>query len=94
MIPSERLFDDDDVAIKPSLAPDEEEVEGCNLGTHQEPKMLKISKSLPLEAKNKYIHMMKEYSDVFAWTYKDLKVYDTDIIQHTIPIKEGQTPFK
>ena len=37
---------------------------------------------------------MKEYSDMFVWSYKDLKVYDTIIIQHTIPIKKDDIPFK
>ena len=37
---------------------------------------------------------MKEYSDVFSWSYNDLKAYDTSIIQHTIPIKKDDIPFK
>ena len=37
---------------------------------------------------------MKEYTDVFAWNYSDLKAYDTSIIQHTIPIKKDEIPFK
>ena len=36
---------------------------------------------------------MKKYIDVFAWSYDDLKEYDTSIIQHTIPIKPGEKPF-
>jgi hypothetical protein len=32
--------------------------------------------------------------DVFAWGYEDLKYYDTSIIQHRIPIKEDQKPFR
>ena len=31
---------------------------------------------------------------MFAWSYEDLKSYDTSIIQHKIPIKENQKPFK
>jgi hypothetical protein len=31
---------------------------------------------------------------VFAWGYEDLKSYDTSIIQHRIPIKEDQKPFR
>ena len=31
---------------------------------------------------------------MFAWSYEDLKAYDTDIIQHKIPIKYDQKPFK
>ena len=37
---------------------------------------------------------MKEFHDVFAWTYDDLKVYDLDVIQHTIPIQKNAKPFK
>ena len=37
---------------------------------------------------------MKNYIDVFAWTYEDLKEYDTSIIQHTIPIIPREKPFK
>lgn len=31
---------------------------------------------------------------MFSWSYEDLKYYDTNIIQHKIPIKENQKPFK
>ena len=37
---------------------------------------------------------MKKNSDVLAWTYDDLKVYDTHSIQHVIPVKENEKPFK
>jgi hypothetical protein len=37
---------------------------------------------------------MKDFPDVFAWSYEDLKVYDTNIIQHVIPIRDDQKPFK
>ena len=53
-----------------------------------------MSKILPQQEKDKYIELLKEYQDVFAWSYEDLKSYDTNIIQHKIPIKEDQKPFK
>ena len=37
---------------------------------------------------------MKKYMDVFAWSYEDLKEYDTSIIQRTIPIKLDEKPFR
>jgi hypothetical protein len=37
---------------------------------------------------------MKDFLDVFAWSYDDLKVYDTKVIQYVIPLKEDQKPFK
>eukprot|EP00253_Pinus_taeda_P003730 PITA_03730 len=56
--------------------------------------MVKLSKTLPLDQKLKYIKLFTEFQDVFAWSYEDLKSYDTSVIQHTIPLKEHQKPFK
>jgi hypothetical protein len=46
------------------------------------------------ELKQKYVDLFKEYVDVFAWKYEDLKTYDTSIIQHRIPLKPGTKPFR
>ena len=53
-----------------------------------------MSKSITLESKEKYISLLKEFIDVFAWSYGDLKVYDTNIIQHIIQVKEDEKPFR
>ena len=94
LIPLEKLFDQNDVYKAPKLQADEEEVESCNLGDSLVPKMVKISKFLSADMKTKYVEMMKRFIDVFAWSYADLKQYDSSIIQHTIPIKENEKPFK
>jgi hypothetical protein len=44
--------------------------------------------------KHAFIHQFKKYCDVFAWTYEYLKMYETHIIQHVVPIKEGVKPFQ
>ena len=44
--------------------------------------------------KLKYIELFREFSDVFTWSYEDLKSYDTEIIQHKIPLKENQKPSR
>lgn len=31
---------------------------------------------------------------MFAWSYDDLKTFDTHIMQHIIPIKEGVKPVQ
>lgn len=53
-----------------------------------------MSKYLPFDQKKKYVELFREFQDVFAWSYEDLKSYDTSVIQHTIPLKENQKPFK
>jgi hypothetical protein len=94
LVPLEDLFDFNDVAKNPKIEASGKEVEECNIGTEEKPKMIKLFKSLPPEKKQKYIELFKEYVDVFAWGYEDLKSYDTSIIQHQIPIKEEHKPFR
>jgi hypothetical protein len=56
--------------------------------------MVKISKYLPAQIKSKYIELLRQYKDVFAWYYDDLKTYYTSFIEHKIPLKHGIKPFK
>jgi hypothetical protein len=37
---------------------------------------------------------MKQYLDIFSWSYEYLKVFDPEIIQHKIPLKPRSKPFK
>jgi len=94
LVPLEKLFDPNDVAKDPQLVPSFEDVEDVNIGTEAYPKIVKFSRTLLLEAKHKYISLMREYTNVFAWSYGELKAYDTSIIQHAIPIKRDEMPFK
>ena len=58
-----------------------------NIGTSEEPRMVKIGKNIPKEAKEQIINLLREYRDVLAFTYDELKVYKEDVFQHTIPLK-------
>jgi hypothetical protein len=87
LIPLERLFDHDDIPLKSTLQPQPEEVEDCNISTKETPKMVKISKDLPTEMKRKYVDLLKQCKDVFAWSYYELRTYDTTVIKHKIHLK-------
>ena len=89
LVPLEELFDFNDVAKNPKIYPTETEVEECNIGSKEKHKMIKLSKTLPAHIKLKYLDLFREFSDVFAWSYGDLKSYDTEIIQHKISLKEN-----
>ena len=80
IFPLQELFDFNDVARKPKMESTEENIEECNLGSEQEPKMIKLSNTLPTSIKQKYIALFKYFIDVFALSYEYLKYYDTDII--------------
>jgi hypothetical protein len=53
-----------------------------------------LSKYIPIEQKKKYVEFVKEYKDVFSWSYEYLKTYDTSIIEQKIPLKLVVKPFK
>jgi len=93
LVPLEELFDRDYITKNPTMVPTEKQVEDVNAGMTEYPKLVKLSKPLSPKTKGKYMSLMKEYFDSFAWDYSDLKFPDKSIIQHTIPIKPVQNPF-
>jgi hypothetical protein len=90
----ERLFNQDDIPSKSTLQPQPKEVEDCDIGTKGNPWMVKRSKYLSTEIKNKYVELLRKYKDVFACSYEELRTYDTSVIEHKIPLKPGVKPFK
>lgn len=52
----------------------------------EDPKMVRIGKAGNLQ-------FLTEYKDVIAWSYKELKMYDLEIIMHGIPLKLDAKPF-
>ena len=76
------------------MEPLKSDIEECIIGTKENPKLIKLSKSLPPTKRVKYIELLKKIQDVFAWSYEDLKSFDINIIQHTIPIKENKKTLK
>ena len=95
LVPLERLFDANDVAVNQKKVSQDGEMEDCNLGTQHEPKIVKLFRGVPKEYKERYIvYLFKQFMDVFTWSYEDLKTYDLDIIQHKIPLKDGVKPHK
>jgi hypothetical protein len=80
--------------LRSTLQPQPEEVEDCDVGTAKEPRIVKLSKYLPPEMKSKYTDLLRWYKDVFAWSYDELRTYDTSVIEHKIPLKPGVKPFR
>ena len=48
------------------MEPVETNVEEHNIGSLAEPKMIKLSSTLPAHIKSQYIELFKEFKDVFA----------------------------
>ena len=65
-----------------------------NLGTDKDPKLVNLGNECTPQEKQEFIELFKKYWDVFSWKYDELRTYDTRIIQHVMPMKEGVKPFQ
>ena len=64
------------------------EIEMVNLadeGKNEKP--VKIGVNFPKGMKPKLIALLKEFKEIFVWSYQDMPGLDTKIIVHRIPVK-------
>ena len=55
---------------------------------------MKIGTTLSPTIRERLIDLLREYSDVFAWSYQDMPGLDTDIVVHRLPLREECAPIK
>ena len=67
------------------MEPIKEEIQFVNLGANDEPKMVQIGNTLTSSEKDALVTQLKEFKEVFAWSYEDMPKIDTYIVQHCIP---------
>jgi hypothetical protein len=77
LVPLERLFDHNDVSRKAVIQTEETNVVDYDISLDTNPRLVKISKKLSQKLRRTYVELMKQYSDIFSWSYEDLKVFDT-----------------
>lgn len=94
LVPLEFFFDHNDVAVKLEKKEDDSNTFQFNVSDEKDPKFVNLASHLNEKQKAEYDELLKEFADVFAWKYGDLKTYDTEIIQHKIPLKEDTKPFR
>jgi len=59
LTPLEDIFDSNDISRKPKMQPLNAAIEECNIGTAERPKIIKLSASLPIDQKPKYVDLFK-----------------------------------
>ncbi|KAI5418318.1 hypothetical protein KIW84_042818 [Lathyrus oleraceus] len=84
-IPDEitRLLEHEEKIIQPHL----ENLETVNLGSEDCVKEVNIGALLGESVKKGLIELLREYVDVFAWSYAYMPGLDTDIVQYFLPLK-------
>ena len=76
------------------VEPIKEETKSVNLGTNDKPKMVKIGNTLTSSEKDALVTLLKEFKEVFAWSYEDILGINIDIVQHCIPTDPAMKPIE
>ena len=80
LVPLEELFDHNDIPFKPPKSDLDPVVQEQNIGNQSHPNLINMSSELTADRRSKFCGLIKEFADIFAWEYSDLKTYDTNII--------------
>ncbi|PKI38547.1 hypothetical protein CRG98_041064 [Punica granatum] len=74
-----------------SVEPPEEEI---NMGTEEEPRTVKFGTAVDPAQRTWMIDFLKEYQEVFAWSYADMSGLDPSIVEHFLPLDTEKFPPK
>ncbi|XP_049381358.1 uncharacterized protein LOC125845912 [Solanum stenotomum] len=75
--------------------PNFDETETINLGDSAElVRETRISVHLTLSQRNELINLLRQYMNVFAWSYDDMSGLSTDTVSHRLPIDPSCPPVK
>ncbi|RVX04167.1 Transposon Ty3-I Gag-Pol polyprotein [Vitis vinifera] len=77
-------FDHNSDPIDERVSPAIGDVEIVDFGTDDQPRELKIGLPLSTDERNRLIHLLRSYLDVFAWSYEDMPGLDPSIVKEEI----------
>ena len=63
-----------------------DEIIPINVGTEKDPCLVQIGSTLSSEERERLVALLKDFKDVFAWSYEDMPGIDPEIVQHWIPL--------
>ena len=71
-----------------------EEAVVVNLGDSQNVREVKIGESLSPSEATRMTELLREYQDIFAWSYADMPGLDPNIVEYVLPIDPSILPKK
>nr|CAN74716.1 hypothetical protein VITISV_033046 [Vitis vinifera] len=84
--PDRNSSDHDSDLVDERVSPATRDVETIDFGTEDQRRKLKIGSPLSTDERDRLIHLLRSYLDVFAWSYEDMPGLDPSIVQHHLPI--------
>jgi len=76
------------------VGPHQEETELVGLGTGSGKKEVKIGMGMTAPIREELIALLKDYQDIFAWSYKDMPDLSSNIVQNRLPLNPECFPVK
>ncbi|RDY01037.1 hypothetical protein CR513_15694, partial [Mucuna pruriens] len=70
------------------------DLESVSLQEGTEGREVRIGKQLPPDSRVKLLELLKEYADVFAWSYQDMPGLDREIVENKLPLLPRGTPVR
>ncbi|KAF5932808.1 hypothetical protein HYC85_028979 [Camellia sinensis] len=61
-----------------------DEIIPINVGTEKDPHLVQIGSTLSSEERERLVALLKDFKDIFAWSYEDIPRIDPEIVQHRI----------
>ena len=65
-----------------------------NIGTDEDPKPTYLSAFLEIDEEVAYMNILKEYRDMFAWSYKEKPGLNPRVAVHQLAVKNCSRPVK
>ena len=72
----------------------EENEEIINLGVGEEKKEVKVGTGMTTPIRDELVAQLRDYQDIFTWSYQDMPGLNLDIVQHMLPLNPGCSPVK
>ncbi|KAL6340756.1 hypothetical protein AAG906_027911 [Vitis piasezkii] len=87
--PTSQIFD-----ISDEVAWPDSDRDSFDHDSEDQPRELKIGSPLSIDERDRLIHLLRSYLDVFAWSYEDMPGLDPSIVQHHLPTLPHARPVK
>ncbi|RDX66233.1 hypothetical protein CR513_55022, partial [Mucuna pruriens] len=79
---------------RPKFQPLTKELESVNLGNEGSKKEVRIGNQMSPESRKALVEFLQEFSDIFAWSYRDMPGLDRSIVEHRLPMLPKATPVR
>ncbi|RDX71785.1 hypothetical protein CR513_48809, partial [Mucuna pruriens] len=79
---------------RPKFQPLTKELESVNLGDERDKKEIRIGNQMSPESRRILIELLQEFSNIFAWSYRDMPGLDRHIVEHKLPLLPGSVPLR